>query len=236
MDSYSDSFKLWKDLSTELNGGKETVLYDEFKMWKETYTTLNVCKKIIFFAEDKKIKMLFDCDTSFYKLEGYLNYYNDFYCWLMLGHVAVVNIEDIVELGKVLKKNALEAEGSDLHFKYRYLDKDGNEKTKYFMDASSSVTVSDLIEGSKQVLSQLKYSQEYTNVALDNTHILSVSNGVGSKILETPLKTLIPVHKKIGNNFTVSWSDTRDDGIRYVSVYENDEAKKVELTQIFATI
>lgn len=54
MDSYSDSFKLWKDLSTELNGGKETVLYDEFKMWKETYTTLNVCKKIIFFAEDKK--------------------------------------------------------------------------------------------------------------------------------------------------------------------------------------
>lgn len=203
--------------------------YDICKFFKSIYTQLNFAPEIYF----KNNEMIFNTGSSFYINSGKILAKNDFTNWLKNKNV-LISVPDIVELGKVLKKNALEANSDNETFSIKFLTKEGNEKTIIFRNNTGDIKQFEKLE---------KYENQLTNketlpIEYFNDDILELFIKDGKlttergqiKLVEIPTDKIKQVK---GGEYYIKYSEDKN-GQRYVQITsKNDD---LELSQLFATI
>lgn len=203
--------------------------YDICKFFKSIYTQLNFAPEIYF----KDNEIIFNTGSSFYINSGKILVENDFTNWLKDKNV-LISLSDIVELGKVLKKNALEATSDNETFSIRFLTKEGSEKIITFKNNTGNIKEFEKLEKyENQLANEETLPTEYFN---DDILELFIKDGKLTtergqiKLVEIPTDKIKQVK---GGEYHIKYSEDKN-GQRYVQITSKNN--DLELSQLFATI
>lgn len=203
--------------------------YDICKFFKSIYTQLNFAPEIYF----KDNEMIFNTGSSFYINSGKLLAENDFTDWLKNKNV-LISVPDIVELGKVLKKNALEAIFDNDTFSVKFLTKEGNEKTITFKNDTGDIKQFEKLEKyenqlvNEEVLPVEYFNNDILELFIKDDKLTTERSQI--KLVEIPTDKIEQVK---GGEYHIKYSEDKN-GQRYVQITSKNN--DLELSQLFITI
>lgn len=217
------------------------LVYPEFKYFKSIYTQINIANEVYLSGEDDLVRLYFSKDSDFYLISGKITAETEFCRWLKkYGKTIKASLEDLILIGKTLKKNAASIEYTENYFKFSIINSDSCETTDIlFKEEELPKELKSQIKNfSKKLSVEEELTESYflddiCTVYLDTSKKIT-QNRTSVKIIDIPtarIKSLIKDSKK-----ELLFSEIQENGQRFVAIKSSNEELQLELEQFFITI
>jgi hypothetical protein len=207
-------------------------IYNDFKYFKSIYTQINIDSEAYLIGQKDYVELVYDRASSFYILTGKLFGDIELLKWLKTGKTIKVQIANLVDLGKVLKKNVISIQYDDNTFIYEYKAKDTEEIIKLEFTVCNPPSVTNIAYTNQFKLDKKFFESDICEIFNKDGKL--TEERTSDKIIEIPTNRILSIVKD-GEN-TICFTNKNELGQRYVSIISLNNQLGIELCQEFLTI